>query len=121
MATGEFAAHHKMISRGVMRMQWVFTASGAGFAMNAPDLTDKTVHVVGPTGGTSQVVLEGSNDGSGATAVWETLHDPQGNDLSTVSGLIETILENPQYIRPRAPTVTTGKSIQVTIIARGGK
>ncbi len=121
MATADLPASHKFIAKGIVEMRWTATGvTGVGFAMNAPNLPDKTVHVLGPTGGTTQVVIEGTNATTatvGATD-WTTLVDPQGTALDHVSSFIETILENPRYIRPRIP-VATGPDVTVTIIARG--
>lgn len=123
MATADISASHKMIAKGICEMSWTATkVTGVGFAMNAPNLPDKTVHVLGVTGGTTQVIIEGTNATSptvGATQ-WTTLVDPQGTDLDFTNRAIETILENPRYIRPRWPVATGGHDVSVVIIARGG-
>lgn len=119
MATADIAASHKRLSHGVVEMRWTFTAvTGVGFAMNAPELSDKTVHVAGPTGGTTQVVIEGTSDDTPTGTSWTTLEDPQGNDLDFTNAAMEAILDNPRYIRARVP-VATGPTVIVTIVARG--
>lgn len=119
MATADIAAAHVMIARGVCQMHWQATGvTGVGFAMNAPGFPDKTVQVLGPTGGTTQVVIEGSNEDT-PTGVFTTLVDPQGNDLDFTDAAVEAILENPRFIRPRFP-VATGPTVDVRIIARSG-
>ena len=123
MATADISAAHHMTARGVVEMTWTATGvTGVGFAMHAPNYPDKTVHVLGPTGGTSQVVIEGTNATTPTTAAanWTTLADPQGNALSTTTQIIEAILENPRYIRPRFP-VATGPTVTVRIVARRDK
>lgn len=74
---------------------------------------DKTVqsYVSGAGGqfGTSSLFIEGSNNSTdGQGGAWIFAHDPQGNDiqLSVTSGAIETVLENPQWLRPRVGTGT---------------
>ncbi len=120
MATADLTSFHNMIAKGVCQMRWTSTGvTGVGFAMNAPYLPDKTVHVIGPTGGTTNVVIEGTNDDSPTTTNWTTIVDPQGNALDFTNEAMETILENPRYIRPRIPTATGGADIVVTIMARG--
>ena len=126
MATADTPAAHKMIAKGICHMSWLFPTAagdttGIGYAMNAPNLPDKTVYVMGPTSGTTRLVIEGTNASTPDEGVttWITLTDAQGNPLDHVSQYIETILENPRYIRPRAPVVTAARAIRVTIIARG--
>ena len=121
MATAAINSYCEYTSRGVAQMVWTATGiTGEGVAMNAPGLPDKTVHIVGPTGGTSTVIIEGTNDAT-PTGTWTTLTDPQGNAISKTSDAIESILENPKYIRPRFSVVTSGKTIVVTIVARGDR
>ncbi len=119
MATADIAAGHVRIAHGIVEMRWTAVGvTGVGFAMNAPGLADKTVHVVGPTGGTTQVVIEGTNDDTPTGDNWTTLVDPQGNDLDFTNQGVEAILENPKFIRARFP-VATGPTVIVTILARG--
>lgn len=118
MATGTIAVAHTMVAKGVCSVQWTATGiTGLGVAMNAPGLPDKTVQVIGPTGGTTQVVIQGSNDATPTVGNWTTLVDPQGNDLDFTDAAIEAILENPRYIRPNF-AVATGPTVTVTILAR---
>lgn len=67
-----------------------------GQALLMPGAPDRTVQVSGDFGG-GTVVLEGSNLGS----VWNTLHAPDGAELSFTTGAIAAVLENPAQIRPR--------------------
>lgn len=105
------------ISKGVAQITWSgLSASGdVGRAHVAPDLNDKTVYVEGPAGGTTQVVLEGTNT---ATGTYTTLTDPLGNALEFTTATTAVILQNPRYIRPRLNTAT-GVSVNVIIVARG--
>lgn len=119
MATGDIPASTVAIAKGVYKTQWSVTGvTGIGYALNAPNLPDKTLHVLGPTGGTTQVVVEGTNDDTPTGDNWTTLVDPHETDLSFTDEAIEAILENPRYIRPRFP-VATGPAVTVTIISRG--
>lgn len=59
--------------------------------------------------GTSSLFIEGSNNSTtGSDGAWIYLADPQGNNinLNASSGMIEAVLENPRWIRPRAGTGT---------------
>ena len=128
MATADISAFHDMIGKGVCQMEWSFAGvTGVGFAMNAQNMPDKTLHVRCDlfAGGTTNVVIEGTNEATPTTTRWKTLVDVHENslDLNTINatGILETILDNPRYIRPRVPTVTTAVTspIVVTIIAQG--
>lgn len=101
----DFDATHVFISKGVVLSSWEATASGVGSALDGSGYPDKTVEVVGPTGGTTTLIIEGAMS---ATGPWTTLVDPQGNNLSFTNKGMEAILDNPRYIRPRAETVTSG-------------
>lgn len=63
------------------------------------DYPDKTITVTGTWGGAT-LIVQGSNDG----VTYITMTDPQGNALSKTANFIETILENPLYIK----VVTSG-------------
>ena len=101
-------ASHVWIAKGVLLSTWdALLASGdVGSNLDAARLPDKTVTVTGPTGGTTSVTIEGSNDGTN----FQALTEPQGGTeiVFTSATEIWTILENPRYIRPRLDTVTSG-------------
>lgn len=128
MATADISAFHNMIGKGICEMQWTFAGvTGIGFAMNAQNLPDKVVHVRsdGFNGGTTQVVLQGTNATTPTAALtqWHTLVDVHETSLdraSLATGYIETILDNPRFIRPRVPVASTGVGdIIVNVIAQG--
>lgn len=121
MATAITVAETVWIQKGVARISWVFasgTTLGQGNALSAPHLPDKTVQVFGPTGGTTSVTIQGSNDLT-PTGNYVTLVDPQGTNLSFTNTAIEAILESPRFIRPDL-TVATGPAVTVTIVSRSG-
>lgn len=83
VATGTLAAC-VALSKGVYRMEWSSDAgvTGVGNPLVGAHLPDKTVAFYGPTGGTSQVILEGTNGSVPSTATWVTLTTPTDGDLS---------------------------------------
>lgn len=100
------------VAKGVIKSTWTsFTTQGAvGAASSAVQYPDKTVMATATrwgTGGAFQgIIIEGSN--VGVTGPFVQLHDPQGNGVALTSGNpIETILENPMFVRPRLGTATT--------------
>lgn len=80
--------------------------------LGAITFSDKTVQMTG-TWGAGTIILEGSNDG----VTYSQLTDAQGNAISMTANGIETILENPAYIRPRA-TAGAGMDVKVVIAGR---
>jgi hypothetical protein len=109
------------ISKGVYRMSWpTFNSTGNGTQFEAPNLPDKTVTVYGTyVSGGGTILIQGSE--VGGTGLWFTLNDPQGNALSIATGKVETILENPRYIRPRMSAQASTTSVNVVIIAQSTK
>ena len=88
-------------------------AGDVGVGVEAFRYIDKTaqsyVSGVGGQFGASSLFIEGSNDSTnGQNGNWIYVHDPQGGDiqLSVTSGQIETLLENPRWVRPRVGTGT---------------
>jgi hypothetical protein len=114
------------VARGVFRQQWtgMTSTAGAGQAMVAPQLPDKTVELSGVIGSGTTVLIEGSNTATNPLSTggkWYTLNDPQGNALSLATGKIETILENPRMIRPRMTQKNANTSVTVSITAQSMK
>lgn len=130
MATANVLGSTKAIARGVYQTVWDWTATATGSSnpMSAHRFPDKTVQVFHPTGGTSRIVIEGSNvtaalNGAdvGSASDWTVLTTPTDGLLQVAgalinSGDIKVIRENPRWIRGRASTVTG--DIKVVIIAR---
>lgn len=96
---------------GVAIMTWSAMAGGdTGKPARMGRYSDKTVQVIGDA---TTVAIEGSNDGS----TWTDLTDQSGTALALVgaSADLETILQNPLYIRPN---VTGGASSTVIVVAK---
>ncbi len=103
--------------------------TGTPVAMS--EYSDKSVQIgcgasasAGNTFGSATVVIQGTNDPRGspdhtdhANAVWSTLKDPQGNDISFTASGIKQILENPLWIRPKT-SGGTGTDIDVVITGK---
>lgn len=109
------------IIQGVHKMEWSATISGVGNPLQAAHLPDKTVQLLGPTGGSSQIIIEGTNGDAPSTAIWTILTTPTDGDLdftNVTGGIIKAIRENPRMIRPRFPAVTAGTILNVIIISR---
>lgn len=108
------------VSKGVHQTTWeACTASTDTIgAQSAPDLPDKTIFARG-TFNSGVVKVLGSNHVSGP---FNELVDPQGNAISLSSGShIETILENPLYIKPSVSGATGATDVDVIMISRGGR
>ncbi len=130
MATADVIGATKALARGVYQTvwSWTSTATGASNPMSCHAYPDKTVQAFHPTGGTSRIVIEGSNvtaalNGAdiGSASDWTVLTTPTDGLLQVAgafvnSGDIKVIRENPRWIRGRASTVTG--NIKVIIIAR---
>lgn len=75
----------------------------------APDLTDKSVHVYGTFGGSS-TAIHGSNNGGTSFAA---LNDPSSTAIAITTEKIKAVLENTQQIKP----VITGGAAQSLSVA----
>jgi hypothetical protein len=101
------------IAPGVHRKKWTWGAtsvSGYSDMLSAAQLPHKTVVISGPTGGTTNVRVEGAQFPSGP---WITLTSATGAALSlnsAIAGAMYVLHENPAFIRGRASTVTTSAS-----------
>ena len=108
------------IQKGVYTHTWNATVSGRGNPLSAVHLADKTIQIQGPTGGTSRIIIEGTNGDDASTATWITLTTPTDGALdftNVTGGQLKGILQNPRLIRPHFETVTTGKTLSVILIA----
>lgn len=76
-------------------------------------VADKTVQVTGTFGTGGTAIVEGSMDGTN----WSPLTDPQGTALSFTADGINTVLENPKFIRPR---ITAGDGATDLTVIIGG-
>lgn len=97
----------------VMIYRWsALDGDDYGDAVKLPRNADKCVQFginngaasAGQNHGSATTTFQGSNDPLVETdpvnAIWFTLHDPLGNNISVSSNGIKQILENPIYVRP---------------------
>lgn len=75
---------------------------------------DRTVQVDGTFGTGGTVVLEGSLDSTN----YQTLTDPQGNQLSFTGARIESVTEATVLVRPQVPSGDGTTSINVSLLVR---
>ncbi len=103
------------LQRGVLRVLWeTITEGDSGKSIEAPYISDKTVHFFGTFGSTT-MTLQGSND----NAIWHTLLDPLGTAISLTADGMFAVLENPRYIRPLS-TAGTSTDVDCILIGRAG-
>lgn len=104
-------------------MDWTATVSGPGNPFIGPYMEDMTFALYGPTGGTSQIILEGTNGSVVSTATWVTLLESVSGaalDYTNVTGgVMVSPRARPRMIRPRFAVVTSGKTLNVNMVARG--
>lgn len=81
----------------IRQYKWAMTGADTGVSVLSGNFGDKTISVIGGTWGSATLLVEGSNDGTN----FITLTDPQGNAVSKTADFIETLEENPLYIRVR--------------------
>lgn len=81
--------------------------------VSMPELSDKSVQVLGTFGG-STTAVHGSNDGG---TTYAALNDPTGTAIAITSAKIKAVLENTEYVKP----VVTGGSSQSLSIAMVAK
>lgn len=102
------------LSKGVFKTTWETLASGDTVNPESVSrLPDKTIQVFG-TFDSATITIQGSND-AGTTYV--TLNDPQGNALTFTANKIETILENPELIRPTASGGSGSTDVDIIMIS----
>ena len=110
MATAVILGGGEWMRHGVHRKRWEWTTTATGFSDNlsAAHLPNKTVLFFGPSGGQTNVLLEGAIYASGP---FTTLTSASGASLTFTDaspGVLYKVHENPAFIRARASTVTTG-------------
>lgn len=84
------------------------TTGDTGRPLEMTGWADRSVQITGTFGGAT-LTLQGSNNGS----AWNTLTDPQGNEIVLTSQKIEQIMEITRYIRP---IVSGGSGTSINII-----
>lgn len=87
--------------------QWTLNDGDDGTPVEAVEFADRSVQVGGTFGGAT-VIVEGSNDSTN----YNTLTDPQGNDLQVIGPKVEMVTEVTRLIRPR---VSGGASVAVVV------
>jgi hypothetical protein len=124
MATiGSFSI--ETLGKGVIMASWAdLTTTGAGRALDAVAYPDKTVVLSGTIGSGTTLVIQGSNTATNVLSTggaWYTLTDQSDNALSLTTGKVETIAQNPRYIRPRITAKNANTNVRVTIVAQSVK
>jgi|TARA_Y100000310_G_scaffold325177_1_gene388259 hypothetical protein len=126
MATAIVISDGEYVSRGVYRQVWDWsattalaaTATGFGNPAVLSNYVELTVEVFGPTGGSTNVLVEGALLATGPYHVLESVTSGAMNTNSAVTGKLFTCRTTPIYVRPRASTVTGGATPYVSIVAR---
>jgi hypothetical protein len=100
--------------RTVQMVTWAGMVNGdSGAPLAIPEAADRSIQFIG-TFDTSTIILEGSNDGTN----YETLTDPQGNDISKSSADLEQVVEVTRYIRPRVTAGGGSTAITAILLVR---
>lgn len=92
--------------------EWTGLANGdTGRPLRVSGLADKTIQLDGTFGTGGSMSFEGSMDNTN----WYTLNDPQGNALAMTAAGIESVLENPRFVRPniKAGDGTTSLNVRL--------
>ncbi len=110
------------LSKGIYRQSWTATAAGVGNPYIGPGLAgDMTFQLAGPTGGTSSIAIEGTNESTPSTANWFTLEAATGGTISytnVTGGMLVAPNAIPYAVRPNFAVVTAGKSLSVIMVVR---
>ena len=115
MATIKVTDYHIDTADVVKLLVWEnVTASDTAYPINIGKFSDKTVQIFYTSGSGSTNLMQWSNDpranpthASHASAVWETMTDNLGNNISTTTNDGYQCMENGWWVRP---TVTGGSS-----------
>jgi len=105
-------------TKQVIKFTWALTTAdpdGTQIPVEYAEWADRTVYVVGGTWGTATLVWEG-----GSSTNKLTLTDAQTVAISKTDNFIETVVETPEYSRPRLSVVGVGAAVTVVCIARKG-
>lgn len=96
--------------------KWILTnADATGAAVVAPQGNDKSISVAGTFGGAT-VTIQGSLDP--AAAAYQTLHDPEGNNLAFTAAGCQAVRENVYLLRP-VLSGGAGSTITVFMLQHG--
>lgn len=82
---------------------------------------DRTVTYEGTFGGVT-VALEGSNNSTdGVDGTWLPMTDPQGNAIQKTAAAVESVMEAPEWIRPKTTGGDGTTAITVRIVGKGSR
>ncbi len=100
--------------QGTAVANWTgLTGGDTGEPFKFSNLADKTVQVFGTIG--AAITIEGSNDprviSDPGSAVWETLTDFLGNNISYVANGMTVIAQAPIWIRPNCAAGSTNATV----------
>lgn len=104
----------------VVKYAWnLTTANPTGEAMEDVEYSDRTWAMYGTLGG-AVCTIEGA--GANAEANFGGLSNAAGGAALTISAITgaKTVIEVPQYMRPKLTTVGVGADLTVVCIARRG-
>lgn len=106
------------LAKGIHRTTWTFTgtSAGSGAAHDPFMLPDKSIHVFGTFGG-GTLTIQGSNQAASVSA-FHTLNDANGNAMAFTTSVIEQVLENTRFIRPRVTTAGAALSLTAILLSR---
>jgi len=91
---------------GVKIFKWTGLGNlDTGAPLPIPSKSDKTVQVYGTFGSGGSVTIQGSNDLATETPTYASLHKIDISALTYTSAGIDTVVDNPNLIRP---SVTAG-------------
>lgn len=92
------------------------TADHTGAAMERPGASDKCGQFVGANWGGATAGWEGSNDGVVFAPITET--DLTATASTSDATGLQTLLDNPRFIRPRLTTAGTGAVVKARLFCR---
>ncbi len=116
MAVQTFSAQYapNIQANGIL-ITWNPLANGdSGAPYEGVDFADRCLTIAGTFGAGGSVNIEGSNDGTN----YFVLTDPQGNNFTKTAAALETIEENPRFLRPRVTAGDGSTAIVVVLWAR---
>lgn len=112
MATKSFTKTTPYPIRGVQEITWSGLSDGDdGEPVQVPQYAEACVQISG-TFDTATVDLEGSNDKS----TWVTLTNEQGTNISTGSKALETLAQNPKWVRPNAGSGSGSVDVKAILV-----
>lgn len=111
----------RRIPRGSVKVQWTLEAGDVGRGVPVSSFPDKTIINRNTGGGavygTSTFTFKGSNNSTdGEDGTWQTLADKQGNAISKTADGVESVLENPLWVRPEY-SAGTGTTLVAELLA----